>query len=195
MFWVNRNKRIAKFARGKVLDVGVGGGNAFLNNVVGIDIKKSKKPKNYKKVFVMDAQNMKFKSGSFDSITVGCVLAHLENPSAFLRECHRVLNSSGLLIITVPNPFSPFTLFTNLFFPTRLPTAKEHISVIPPRNLTLLFSHNGFKIEKRISLGLQIPKVNKRFPVPVFIGQEIVYICKKSKISNDGILRLKTRRY
>ena len=109
------------------------GGNPFLSNVTGIEITKTEKPVNYDKVLVMDAQNMTFESRSFDSITVGCVLAHLENPSKFLRECHRVLKNNGRLIITVPNPISPPTVLSNLFFPTHSSSASQHISVIPPQ--------------------------------------------------------------
>ena len=138
----------------------------------------------------MDVQNMSFKASSFDTITQGCVLAHVEDPSRLLKECRRVLKSEGRLCLTVPNPFSPLTLFTNLFFPTKPATAKEHISVIPPRNLVRLFHHNGFEIEERISLGIQLPIINKRISSPLFFAQEILYILKKSEIIKDGIARL-----
>ena len=94
----------------------------------------------------MDAQNMTFESRSFDSITVGCVLAHLENPSKFLRECHRVLKNNGRLIITVPNPISPPTVLSNLFFPTHSSSASQHISVIPPPGI--LFSCLGTMVSR-----------------------------------------------
>ena len=191
MFLVDRAKKLANPSHGKVLDIGYGDGNPYLNNVVGIEIKKTKKPGNYKSVFVMDAQHMGFNKKSFDTITVGCVLAHVENPSLFLRECHRVLKESGKLIISVPNPMSPITLFSNIFFPTHAATAKEHISVVPPRNLVLLFRHNGFEIEKRISLGIQVP-ISQGFRVktPLFIAQEIIYVLKKTKSKKDKVLKI-----
>ena len=135
---------------------------------------------------------MKFKDKSFNTITVGCVLAHLENPSLFLRECNRVLKDNGKLILTVPNPMSPPNTIFKCFLPTHAATAKQHISVIPPRNLVLLFKHNGFKIEKRSSLGIQVP-ISKGFRIktPLFIAQEIIYVVTKTKSEKDGILRIK----
>ena len=192
LFLVDRAKELAKFSYGKVLDIGYGNGNPYLKDPIGIEIRKTKKPENYKDVFVMDAQHMKFKDKSFNTITVGCVLAHLENPSLFLRECNRVLKDNGKLILTVPNPMSPPNTIFKCFLPTHAATAKQHISVIPPRNLVLLFKHNGFKIEKRSSLGIQVP-IGKGFRIktPLFIAQEIIYVVTKTKSEKDGILRIK----
>ena len=191
IFLVDRAKKLANPSNGKVLDIGYGDGNPYLNNVVGIEIRKTKKPENYDKVFVMDAQHMKFKNKSFDTITVGCVLAHVENPSLFLRECHRVLKDNGRLIITIPNPMSPPTLISNVFFPTHPATASQHISVIPPRNLVLLFAHNGFNIERRVSLGIQFPIGGGfRIKSPLSISQEIIYVLKKTKSKKDKVLKI-----
>ena len=192
IFLVDRAKKLAGPAYGKVLDIGYGEGNPYLKDAIGIEIKKTKKPENYKSVFVMDAQHMKFKDKSFDTITIGCVLAHVENPSLFLRECYRVLKDNGKLIITVPNPMSPPTLLSNILFPTHLATAKQHISVVPPRNLMVLFKHNGFNLEKRISLGIQVPiKQGFRVKTPLSIAQEIIYVLIKTKNKEDGILKIK----
>ena len=40
--FVDRNKKISKYAKGMVLDVGYGAGNIYLRNAVGIDIEKQK---------------------------------------------------------------------------------------------------------------------------------------------------------
>lgn len=34
------------------------------------------------------------------------IIEHLDNPKAFLRECYRVLDNNGTLILTTPNPAS-----------------------------------------------------------------------------------------
>lgn len=40
---------------------------------------------------------------AFDVVTSLEVIEHLENPRAFLRQCHRVLVSRGIALITTPN--------------------------------------------------------------------------------------------
>lgn len=41
--------------------------------------------------------------GPFSALTAIEVIEHLENPRAFLRECHALLPPGGLLVLTTPN--------------------------------------------------------------------------------------------
>jgi 2-polyprenyl-3-methyl-5-hydroxy-6-metoxy-1,4-benzoquinol methylase len=41
--------------------------------------------------------------GLFDGLTSIEVIEHLENPRAFLRECHRLLAPHGMMVLTTPN--------------------------------------------------------------------------------------------
>jgi 2-polyprenyl-3-methyl-5-hydroxy-6-metoxy-1,4-benzoquinol methylase len=41
--------------------------------------------------------------GPFAALTAIEVIEHLENPRAFLRECHALLEPRGLLVVTTPN--------------------------------------------------------------------------------------------
>jgi len=48
-----------------------------------------------------------FGTGQYDLITAIEIIEHLENPSHFLRECRRLIDGNGLLLLTSPNLDSP----------------------------------------------------------------------------------------
>ncbi|BET69634.1 hypothetical protein ASA1KI_45520 [Opitutales bacterium ASA1] len=54
-------------------------------------------------------KGLPFPDGTFDLIWCSEVIEHLESPSAFVTEAHRVLKDDGLLIVTTPN--SAFWLY------------------------------------------------------------------------------------
>lgn len=70
----------------------------------------------------------------FDLLTAWCLVPHLENPFNFIREAHRVLKTSGMLIFSSINVTSPS--HKKYFYKTGdFPGYHErnnHISVITP---------------------------------------------------------------
>lgn len=90
---------------GNRLDIGTGTGEVLVksNNrglKVGIDLAKGMLIKAKKKCkecyFVLaDAENLPFKEGSFNTITLSLVYRHLLNKEAFLSEANRVLKPGG----------------------------------------------------------------------------------------------------
>jgi SAM-dependent methyltransferase len=48
-----------------------------------------------------------FETATFDAVIASSVLEYIENPEQSLGECLRVLNPSGVLIFSVPNPDHP----------------------------------------------------------------------------------------
>jgi 2-polyprenyl-3-methyl-5-hydroxy-6-metoxy-1,4-benzoquinol methylase len=107
-------------AEGEVLDLGSGTGwltralRELGTAVVGMD----RSPDALRIASAVDgatfvggsADALPFRSQSFDAIATLEVLEHTEDPTAVLRECHRVLRDEGRLLVTVPNGFGLYGL-------------------------------------------------------------------------------------
>jgi 2-polyprenyl-3-methyl-5-hydroxy-6-metoxy-1,4-benzoquinol methylase len=99
-------------SRGRLLDVGCGSG-LFLQrmrklgwDVEGIDPDASAVENARRKglkVGLGRLKNYQYPPESFDVLTMSHVIEHVEDPHQHLKECHRILNPSGLLILTTPN--------------------------------------------------------------------------------------------
>lgn len=112
---------------GNRLDVGTGTGEVLLKSQnrglkVGMDLSKdmlrlAKEKCKVCRFLVGDAENMPFKEGSFNSLTLSLVFRHLLDRRSFLREVRRVLKEGGELALLDINRFSltPFLVFLMKF--------------------------------------------------------------------------------
>jgi 2-polyprenyl-3-methyl-5-hydroxy-6-metoxy-1,4-benzoquinol methylase len=112
--WKGRLKKLAKQRQGgRLLDVGCGDG-AFLKLAQGSGWEVSgTENSSYAAKYVGKALGIPvfcgelFAAGhpdhSFDVVTMWHVLEHVTDPKRYLREIHRILKPSGLLVIAVPN--------------------------------------------------------------------------------------------
>jgi 2-polyprenyl-3-methyl-5-hydroxy-6-metoxy-1,4-benzoquinol methylase len=109
-------------AGGRVLDFGCGTGEiarataATGLQVTGCDISEimlrsasSHDPSGAVEWMQLDEQwrKLPFSSSTFDAIVAASVLEYVEDPSAVLDECTRILRPGGLLVCTVPDPRHP----------------------------------------------------------------------------------------
>jgi SAM-dependent methyltransferase len=168
---LTRLKKLALYSKGRIgrkLDIGFSQNpNPFLMIDVGIDKKIDFKPKNYKRVIEADAENFTKKvRGKFGTIMVGELIEHLENPSAFLRECRKALNKNGILLITTPNPYFPPYVFFELLLNKRFYYKDDHLNLFPPRIMIKLLEHNGFDCKRIEGLPFQ---------------RQLLYVCKPTK--------------
>ncbi|HVP16510.1 MAG TPA: methyltransferase domain-containing protein [candidate division Zixibacteria bacterium] len=116
-------KRLGSISGGKVLDVGTAGGDFIdilmktlkdYDSFVGIDYclsaKSRKEMESAKKRFErkpvrlleMNAENVKFEDGFFDTVCISYSLHHLANIDKVLAEMKRVLKKGGNLILKEP---------------------------------------------------------------------------------------------
>jgi len=94
----------------KVLDVGCGDGSIGRSlrkaghQVVSIELPKvallAKKGFGVNSIIACDAETLPFRDGVFDVVVAAELLEHLWNPHAFVEEAHRVLKTSGHLIVS-----------------------------------------------------------------------------------------------
>ena len=146
----DRLRKVASYAHGKVLDIGFNQNpNPFLKVDTGIDINVQSRPKNYRRVVKVSAQRFTdVVKDKFDTIIAAGLMENQENPSKFLRECHKALNDNGTLVITNPNPYYLPYVFFELLNNKRYFFRGSVINLFPPRIMFKLLKYTGFKIKK-----------------------------------------------
>lgn len=106
-----------------ILDLGCGDGIAaaalFQRKVdYGLDnnvsaLEQAEKRKVYKKIVCADARNIPLRSGSIDLVFSNCVIEHIKELDAILKEVSRILVPDGLFIFTAPGPcFRKYSVFS-----------------------------------------------------------------------------------
>ncbi len=95
-------------------------------------------------VFTGQLEQAAFPEKTFDTITMWDVLEHLHDPSASLKEVHRVLNDSGTLILRVPNADSLERKVFDRYWSGL--DAPRHLYVFSPHTLRDLLERAHFKI-------------------------------------------------
>lgn len=123
---IHRVLRVLKEGRGKLLDIGCGGGQFLrtisrhcptLSECHGVDlsltaIEAARGFQGFPTCFFEqgDGRTLPYADGSFDYVTAMDVMEHVTDTSAFLREVRRVLKPGGRFLFHVPCESSPGTL-------------------------------------------------------------------------------------
>ncbi len=148
-----------------VLDVGCGDGSVSrlfleIGRVFGVDIVPefvegaAEKGIEAKTADVIK-DGLPFPDEEMDVIYAGAFIEHLYDPEFFLRECHRVLMETGILILSTPNIASLTSRLRMLlgrgpkFYSSALGWEfGGHIRIFTSRTLTRLLEENGFAVEE-----------------------------------------------
>lgn len=89
-------------------------------------------------------------AGSADVMTAFEVIEHLFQPSLFFNQCWRLLNRSGLLVLTCPN-IEGFDL--QLLGPVSDTIDFEHLNYFSPTSLSALAQKSGFEVLEVLTPG------------------------------------------
>jgi len=178
------NYRLRKMARlcagrRRVLDLGPAEmPNPHLRNpeVVGLDMNRTDLPANYTTSRIGDVMDLPapFEPGSFDAIHAGEIIEHMETPVEFLRRCLRTLAPGGLLVLSTPNPHSPYELLLTVTLCRRFMYDKDryrpkldHVCLFPQRWLIRMMEIAGFQNVRLYSGGIFVPLFGQiPFPRP-----------------------------
>jgi len=127
----------------RVLEIGCGLG-VLLSKIpskkkIGIEISdfaiKECQKKGLNVAKVNAEKELPFRDSSFDIVIMNEVISHLKNPEFVLRECYRILEPGGKIILTAP--------VRSLFFYN---ISTTHIHEMNTRELKTLLEESGFTI-------------------------------------------------
>lgn len=95
---------LRKFAGGMILDIGCGTGNNIAHASMGIDISsemlKHARKKGFENLAHASAEELPFKSGSFDTILCTFTVINLCDRQKAVKEMRRVLKKGGIAIVS-----------------------------------------------------------------------------------------------
>lgn len=199
---MNKYQKMALLNKdGIVLDIGFAQTpNKYLRGkVIGVDVQHVKKlPKNYQKAIKvnLNTQTLPFASNTIDSINMGEIIEHVENPSAALREINRVLKKDGKFIMSAPHANDWWTTTHNWFTPfIRDQDPGEHLSNWSKIDMVRLLKVNGFKVKKIHGTTVRIPLV-PMLQIPVgplhMLSWILIYECEKQGKPKQYILTKNT---
>jgi SAM-dependent methyltransferase len=195
-----RLKKIARLANsreGTILDIGFSLlPNPYLRGeVIGLDIVLPEEtPKNYKKMIKANVmKKLPFKNNSVDTIVLGGVIEHLENPILALREMNRVLKEDGVLLMETPNPYFFPIIFFDWVMHLKYYFEDTHVTIFPRRVMLKNLWNTGFDLEKIEGCGFNLNDY-QTLPLPEQFSQDIIYVAVKRTPENRYFKKVREMR-
>jgi SAM-dependent methyltransferase len=177
---------------GRLLDVGTGFGFFLAEmanrgwDVVGVEI--SKKGMDYAKdvlgltVYHGPLRKVSFPDNSFDAVTGFYVIEHLPHPMAFLKECYRILNPGGLLLLRYPHTTPVKDLLKLFGIKNHLYDLPAHLSDFSPKMIQQCLERVGFGECQHLIGGHTLPNdPGKRIASILFgnLSEGVFYLSSK----------------
>jgi 2-polyprenyl-3-methyl-5-hydroxy-6-metoxy-1,4-benzoquinol methylase len=187
--WIYRKRPLPKFKQGfKLLDIGCGNGHFifFLQKLgwdcTGIELDKGAaelgRVNYHVNILTEKLPTASLSYDYFNVITMYHVIEHLHKPDVYVKECYKLLQSGGFLIITTPNINS---LVHKQF-------KQNWFALDPPRHLTIWSAKALSDFIK--SYGFEIVKCSTSFRCSAFNYQKSDEIALKSTTNFDHKISL-----
>lgn len=157
----------------------------------------------------MQADDLKFKDGSIDLVTMIRVMHHLPDPSAEFSEIARVLSDDGILILEVANYAHGRNRLKHLVRLQKMPIQPvdirspenrhdDEVAFVNhnPRTVIKQLAHAGLKVDKILSVSnLRSPALKRLVPksmmlsaekfmqtalAPIYFGPSVFFLVKKA---------------
>jgi methionine biosynthesis protein MetW len=165
----------------KILDAGCGDGvllEKLPPDSIGIDFVEEmvelckKKGLNCIK-FDLNSENLTSLDQKFDCIILADVIEHLLDPISTLKQCHSILDDSGVLILTTPN-LGHWKLILDLILnrqPEQINLFEKpyHLRLFRYSGLEELLSASGFRVTRRVKPYLEQKIMPYRFVGGIFL--------------------------
>ncbi|MGH9892670.1 MAG: class I SAM-dependent methyltransferase, partial [bacterium] len=125
---------------------------------------------------------------TFDVITAGEIIEHLDDPGIFLRNMNRHLKDDGMLILTTPNVFFAFHFVESLTTSPYRRWNPEHVAWYCYFTLENLLLRNGFYVDQCVyftrSRKLRRILQSLRLGCASFLASTLVVVAKKRRSSH-----------
>ena len=187
---------LKNYKKGQILDIGniggvLGKGKSLssyhqfkgaipkTSTLHGLDLCLPDDPENYPNQKVGNIENgLPYNDNFFDTIYLGEVLEHLQNPGNALKEINRTLKADGILILDVPNPYSLLRIFRYVFTRHENLGDLTHLIFFTPASLRAILIGTGFEI---IFLNTMLSKKFKFIPNYFIkgLGSHLMVVAKK----------------
>lgn len=180
LYELRRQHLIAQLTHGdSILDIGCAYmPNRFLRGgtVVGLDLNTMELSPPYTEHIIGDITHISeiLDQRQFDTIILGEVIEHFEQPYDLLRKIRGHISIGGKLILSTPNPLGlPVVLVEYLrlrkFFYT-----PNHLYYFTPRWVWRLLEHSGYHVIRTIGCGVSLGKWP--IPAPATLSYTVIYV-------------------
>jgi SAM-dependent methyltransferase len=184
---------------GRLLDVGSGFG-FFLAEMkhrgweaVGVEI--SEKAMGYARnilgltIHPGPMENADFPDSHFDAVTGFYVIEHLPHPTAFLKECYRILKPGGLLLLRYPHTTPIKNLLHFFGIKNRLYDLPAHLSDFSPKMIQHCLERIGFGEFQHLIGGYTLPRDLRKRIASILFGSfsEVLFHVSLGRLLLPGV--------